>query len=814
MSRIGIYSQYGDVRSQARQANHRDYLSSLPADTDPHGLTIGQIRAMQERFESFLPQMTSSGKVTRDFITGLLPEGASLTARTGGFDKRAIGFGTDFSALPGSGGSSRALITQQRPYQPEFESPDRQQYPIHRILANRYWRLFYKMDPVIGNCIEMYGDMPWSDYELVGEGVDGEVKHTLHNMCEITKLRSKLPYIVREFFVTGEAIPHLHYNDNDRIWTYIALHNPDQLEVIHAPFIDMEPIMQFIPDDRLRQVLMSDHYLTKQLRESIPSDLINRLISRQNIELNPVSATLIARKLHPYDTRGTSIISRMWRILMYEDAIFNASIATARRHAGPIKIAKLGNPQTGWIPDETHETRLMELLAQAELDVNAWIVYHYGVQFEMVGTTDRVMTIDRHWDIIERIKLVAMGLSKAFVHGEVTYASAAAGLTVFLQRLKALREYIEDIWLYPKFFRQIAIMNSWIKPTKAEVSHRVKVRRSYREVLDDNRYIVPKIRWQRTLDPAVNQEVIQAIQALENVGVNVSDTSKFAAAGMDFETELMQQVQDAKLRQSVIDKHPDIAQILMPQVAPGGGPGGVPGGGGLAPPAPAEAFEGFEEGAPPGGIPVEELETTPMASVEADSDSDEHKYSKKLTSNLWKSKERYGNWHADDIIPLKEIFKHGETDDELWADMVDNNFRLALSDSPESAWDAVEDWLIDEGFPNKDILDLKFILEKEGILDIDGKHAALLAEEQQLIREIDMLPKDKSKILFAGEGANQENRYLRDRRLGNKIGMRASIRLREMQRKNRTVRAEEQENDIRAEEHRLLNKRRSRLNSV
>jgi hypothetical protein len=566
----------------------------------------------------------------------------------------------------------------------------------------------------------------------------------------------------------------------------------------------MEPIMQFIPDDRLRQVLMSDHYLTKQLRDSIPSDLINRLVSRQNIELNPVSATLIARKLHPYDTRGTSIISRMWRILMYEDAIFNASIATARRHAGPIKIAKLGNPQTGWIPDETHEQRLLELLAQAELDVNAWIVYHYGVQFEMIGTTDRVMTIDRHWDIIERVKLVAMGLSKAFVHGEVTYASAAAGLTVFLQRLKALREYIEDVWLYPKYFRQIAIMNSWIKPSKAEVSHRVKVRRSYREVLDDNRYIVPKFRWQRTLDPAVNQEVITAIQALEGIGVHVSDTNKFAAAGMDFETDLMQQVQDAKLKQRIMEQHPEVAPILAPP--PEGGPPAAGGGGGLAPPVPAESFEGFEEGGE-GGIPVEELETAPMASVEADGDSEEHEYSSKLTSSLWKDKERYGNWHIDDIVPLKEIFKCGETDDDLWSDLVDDNFRQALADSPDAAWDLVEDWLIDEGFPNKDILDLKHILEKEGVLNMDNNHIALLSEEQRMVREVDMLPKEKSRNLLAGEGADQnnKNRHLSNRRLGNKIGTRALIRLREFKR---------QEKANRTEEHRLLNKRRSRADSV
>lgn len=1236
MSKIKTYSQYGSVRSQAIRGSIHEYNMNLPASSDdPHGLTRGQVQQMQNRFESFLPKLAGANTVSRDFIRDVMPDEATIMPTppgsgwsSMGFNRRqAVGFGSDLSALPSGSGSGQALVTQQRPYQPEFESPDRQQYPIHRILANRYWRLFYKLDPVIGNCIEMYGDMPWSDFELTGEGVDGSVKHQFQHMCDITKFRSILPFIAKELFVTGEAIPHLHYSDDEGIWTYIALHNPDQLEIIHAPFIDMEPIIQFVPDDRLRQVLLSDHYLTKKLRDSIPDHLISRLLARQNIELSPINATLIARKLHPYDTRGTSIISRMWRILMYEDAIFNASIATARRHAGPIKIAKLGNPQTGWIPDESHERRLMELVAQAELDVNAWIVYHYGVQFELVGTTDRVMTIDRHWDTIERVKLVAMGLSKAFLHGEVTYAcfsedspvsypdgstkpiqdvqigdkvldkdgkiqtvetawcegtpdevteidlwgikdkivvtnnhkwpvwawprtcacgcgenvrpgkcfvqhhheqtggrynkiklikvdgeqekprqipenyepvqklrsdelrkgdflmiprkfdpiktdvtpelarllgyhvaegdflktrneivgirfsfsgeeyhtwgkdvvglleksgfknsrrykyksrnaskatsqyrgdteryhwfksnageyatskslseevmrwpvklkreliigafrgdgsqvlhnvtnrhslgykefcvcytttssmlaeqmrmilaqlgffacvkeqkertgkdgshrqknyilfvygnhardlsklvwndksvapnlknkirdrfrvdddyiyvpirrirqvknikkvynltisgshsylahgigtynSAAAGLSVFLQRLKALREFIEDTWIYPKFFRQISIMNGWIKPTEAELSHKVRIRRSYRELIDDNRYIVPKIRWQRELDPAVNQEMLNAVQALQGMGVNVSDTTKFASAGMDFETELMQGIQDAKLKAKLKTQYPEIAQMLAPAPEPGAG-GGMPGGGEL-PTAPGEAFEGFEpsEG---GGVPIETLETAPLqegASVEAGDDGEEHSYSTRSTlrSQLWND-DKYGNWHADDIVPLIELLETGDTGDEYWRDLADNEaFKKELNQfGAEGTWGYIEDFLIDANFPNGDIIDLRYILEKEGIL-LDGTKE-LKAEINKIVKEDSALNQRQSKALFMGIGSAEEQRDARRNfdnvRLGNKIGTRAAIMLQDLQKKRSA--------SNRSQEHRLFSKRRFGSNPV
>lgn len=315
-----------------------------------------------------------------------------------------------------------------------YNSPDRQQYPVHRILANRYWRLFFKLDPVIGNCLDMYSTMPWSDFQLSGEGVTGEIKEAFETMCRETQVLRILEYMVKEFMVIGECVPHCFFDDAKGIWTYIALHNPDQLEVIDAPFIKMEPIVEFIPDDRLRAVLTSSNHLLRQVREQMPPELISRLIARQNIPLSPINMTFIPRRMHPYDTRGTSIISRMWRILMYEDGIYNASIATARRHAGPLKVAKLGNPQTGWIPSQEHEKRLLQLLAQAELDVNAWLVYHYGIQFEMVGTTDRIMNISQHHEVIERIKLIAMGISKCFVHD--TPINMADGTYKTIQNVK------------------------------------------------------------------------------------------------------------------------------------------------------------------------------------------------------------------------------------------------------------------------------------------------------------------------------------------------------------------------------------------
>jgi len=719
-------SKYGDVRRQASM------------DT-PHGLTPHTIEQLGDRMEKFLPGLAQSqGAASRQFFDGLLPEGAELSPRT---SKQAnIPCGVTFPGFGGNRGGGwggNTSITPQRPYQPEFESPDRQQYPVHRILANRYWRLFYKLDPVIGNCVDMYSTMPWSEFQLSGEGVTGEIKEAFETMCEEVGILKILEYMVKEFLVIGECVPHNFFDESKGIWTYTALHNPDQLEVIDAPFIKMEPIVEFIPDDRLRAVLTSSNFLLKKVRDQMPPELISRLIARQNIPLSPINMTFIPRRMHPYDTRGTSIISRMWRILMYEDAIYNASIATARRHAGPIKVAKLGNPQTGWIPSQEHERRLLQLLAQAELDVNAWLVYHYGINFEMVGTTDRIMNISQHHEVIERIKLIAMGISKSFLHGEVTYASSITGLSVFLQRMKSLRNFFVESWLYPKFFKPIARINGWVRRDKKEVNFRYRVKRSQKEIELENRWIVPKCEWAKQLDHSVNTELVGAMNSLEQMGIKFSKTTKYSSVGKKFEEEVRKIKEEQEFEQ-------ELNQYISPQelAAGPGAPGGAPPppkpGGALPPPPPGApppaggpAGPTGAPGAPkaPGGSPNAPAggSAAPPA-VTGDSDKGaggggtgpsgkKDPAIRDTESEIWDSRGHYGNWTANEVKNLVDLIREGHTDSPLWASINEGKLRDALASAdPFEVIDVLEEHLELEGYPPSDIRQLKKILDSEGIL--------------------------------------------------------------------------------------------------
>lgn len=688
---------------------------TMKKDELVHGMTPEQVEELSKRFDSFQPQIVSkhtSRAMLRDKIADKLPDGANWAAT--GNTKTADMF------MPGGQGGGRTMVTNQLPYQPEFASPDRQQYPVHRILANRYWRMFYKMDPVVGNCIELYSDLPWSNFELTGDGVEGEIRAAYEAQCRETQVLALLPYFIREYLVVGEVIPHTFFDDSRGIFTHIALHNPDQLEVIDAPFIKMDPILEFIPDDKLRSVLTSDNPELRSIKDKMPPELLSKLYAKQNISLSPLNATFIPRKLHPYDTRGTSIFSRMWRVLMLEDAIFNATLQMARRHAAPIKVAKLGNAATGWIPPVEQEKRLLELLAQAEQDPNAWLVYHYGVQFEAVGTSDRGMSITREWDIIERIKLVALGISKSFLHGEVSYASSATGMQVFLQRLKSLRLFFEQKWLYPKFFKPIAEINGWIKPKQSEVNHRYRIKRSSRELEEQNAYIIPKIVWDKSLDPQISSELISAMAQLEQLGVKFSKTSKMATVGYSFEEETKKIHREQEYEKAYL---PKINMPAQGEDAGGGMPGGI-GGGGMPPPDiggdAGEAPVGGDGAVPPGvqGPPTPPISPNIAPAAKQADDDGEQSSITSLNSKVWKN-DKYNNWTADDIVDVIDIIDGKEPKGAFFEQLrISEPFKAALAaDNNAEKVALLTDFLKDHDYPDKDIDDLMYVLKKEEVIE-------------------------------------------------------------------------------------------------
>lgn len=637
--------------------------------------------------------MEKQGKETfyRTLVDRQLEEFAvRQAARKQGNQKKAVD-GGDF------------MFTLPLPFQPEFASPERVQYPIDRSQQNRYWRLYYKLDPVIGNVIDLFGDIISSDLGLSGEGVDGEVKDTYERMIDTTKIVALFPYFVREFLVMGEVIPHTIFNKAKGIWTGLIFHNPDQIKVVDSPFIEMEPIVEFVPDAGLRALMRSKGDQIQKIIQNLPQEVVQSIISGKNIVLDTsLNTTFIARKIHPYDVRGTSILTRLYRVLMYEDAIANASIATARRHAGPLKIAKLGDKELNWVPEKEYEDKIMQLLAAAEMDPHAFLILPWFVQFEAFGTTDRMLTIRNEWDVIERIKLTALGVSQGFLHGEATYSSMKGNMQTLFMKLRGLRTFFESVWWYPKFFKPVAEMNKFIKPTKAEVSHRLRTRRSKRELDEDDRYIIPKIQWARALDPKIDAELLDALEQIQTrLKIDVARSTVYTAAGLDFEEQITTIIEEEK-------KESELRVQL-----------GVP----------PEEPEGLSE-------------ETPLEEV------GEEEVKEELAEGASKNSKVSG---------FTELLKIGKTKSKFWDDFVTKRKEKGKHSLQDLKFEEVVDYVDGKGYSIKEIQDLRRSFIRRSI---NGKVVSLspdMSDTEFDTAVADILKKkEEDSVFFVGAG-NKNN---------------------------------------------------------
>lgn len=579
-----------------------------------------------------------------------------------------------------NGGGASVLRTTAKPYHPLFSSPDRLQLPTQIAQLNQYWRLFYNVDPIIGGAIDLHGDMPWSGAYLVMDDPGNDSKTILHayeDMLNQTELLSLLPGLTREYMVIGEVFPFCFWDDENGIYNHITLHNPDYVEVVDSPLIDDDPILTLRPTQDLRRIMQSTDPRYMKLRSKLPADILATIAGGKNIPLDPMNASHLARRAFPYDIRGTSIMGRMFRILMYEDAVFNGQIQQAQRHSMPLRVFKLGDQQQGWMPSPQNTEDFIELLSECETDPLAALVYHYGLQVEYHGIEGKQLKLTSEWDIIEKAKLIALGINKAFLHGEVTYASANAGLQVLMMRYRTLRDMILADWIYKKVFATMAELNGFyrekkktdddlpetrnpamekqtaflkdrlmeinamkdedqrvyetlkIQPLIEEVNREASRRfipmtrtaaTQKSKVKRSKHLLYPHLQFEKRLDVRQDEAILRFWMELAGKGW-ISPRSVVQGAGLDYDAEMSSIAQDAAL----IAKNQLLMQSISGEEGGAAGGGGMPmgglgigedagGGEGIGLPAGAGGEAGEGAGAPGSG-PAGGLGGTPASSV-------------------------------------------------------------------------------------------------------------------------------------------------------------------------------------------------------
>jgi ribosomal protein L12E/L44/L45/RPP1/RPP2 len=466
---------------------------------------------------------------------------------TGGY---GYGFNPSiFATLSGSGGAGNNIYRNpaRRFYDPEITTTAIY-LPRNIRQKNRWCRWFFDHDELVGAVLELHAELPYSRAEVMCDDVG--IKKHVEDALDKTNFFSMMPMIDLEFMKIGEVFIHTPWDSKTGMWSSIIVHNPDFIDVRTSPFADMQSVIELKPDEELKSIIHSTKPEDQQLKKRLPKEVVRRVLTGKNLILDPNEVTHIARRSNPYDIRGTSMLNRLFRLLMYEDKLREAQITIADNFVYPLKLFKLGDPQKGWIPDETHQRALSQMLQQANFDPNFSLIYHYGLNVEYITVADKVMRLDKEWQEITDKKMIALGVSKDFMSGTSTYASANVGLQTQLARYKAKRDLFDVCWVRDKFMRVMAEKNGWYKRDAREIVGQFRVKRTAEELRQ--RLILPELMWHKKLMLRDDQQFLTFLQNVYAQGKGpVSGLTFLMAMGLDMEHELSNKKKQKKLEEMI-----------------------------------------------------------------------------------------------------------------------------------------------------------------------------------------------------------------------------------------------------------------------
>lgn len=432
--------------------------------------------------------------------------------------------------------ANSAEITIGNPtfYQPLFQSTNLL-LPRDRRERNEWCRHFYRTEPIVATALDLHTEFPISDLNNVCS--DPYIKKFFDYLAfEKLDMVNLLLEIGLEYWKLGDVFPFGQFNESEGLWEGFTLLNPDYVNV-NASIFAKEQQIELIPDDQVTNIIAggpSGQF--GDLYRQFPEDIVIAVKQGKNISLDSRLVSHIAHKASPYESWGLPLMMRCFKTLIYKDKLRQAQDAIANRHIMPLRVAKIGTPGEP-MPTQDDIDAFRDILAEGEDDPNFFLVYHYGLSFDYVGSTGKILPLNTEFDFIQNELMTGLGITQAMLNGDgSTYSTAQVGAEALARRYASYRLRLES-WIRKKVYRPISEVQGFYKPKNGTIAIKNMSQREIRRAVSNKEMelIVPKLLWQQQ-DLTSNQTAMNFIQSLRDKGL-VSMTTVLPLLSLDPETE-------------------------------------------------------------------------------------------------------------------------------------------------------------------------------------------------------------------------------------------------------------------------------------
>ena len=426
------------------------------------------------------------------------------------------GGGAAGGGFRGSGGTTRQI--------PEIYSPlwlnSNLNLPRDRATINAWSRAFFALNPFVQNAITLHSTYPISKLNIKCK--DEKVQAFFEGMIEETDLMNICVQIAQEYWLLGEAFVYAELDERSAKWSRFIIQNPDYVTVKHS-VIAGEPVLSLRPDENLKRIVTSNKPSDVQQRQRLDKAIIEHVRRNENIPLGNFYASHIARRLNPYDTRGTGLTTSCFRNLMLFDKLRESKFAQADNMINPLTLVKIGSEN--FRPSPTDLEAYREVWEAAQYDKDFKIFTHNDVIVERIGHNSGILDINPDIEKLTKEIYIGLMIPQVLMDGgsDVTYANGGVTLDVLRQRYMSFRNMLSS-WLRKKIFAPISKINDFYEYKDGEKILTIpEVEWNHMSLFDAGDYI---------------NVLMQLVQGTPEAPAKVSTQTLYRSLGLDWDDEV------------------------------------------------------------------------------------------------------------------------------------------------------------------------------------------------------------------------------------------------------------------------------------
>lgn len=244
-----------------------------------------------------------------------------------------------------------------------------------------------------------------------------------------------------------------YVKEHYRGWERLRILPPEQIKVEVFQYTNRVK-MELVPSEKDRMLVQkaqtSEDPDFAAMADEIPSEIRDHLESGKPIPLNtsPYDSFLCSSFCHylarrsAYDDRGTSLLERCLRTLVYQDKLRQAQTSIASRAMTPKRVV--------WAEKMSQEDvdDLRDQIDQALIDPDYTIISNFEIHWDEIGARDRLLDLSSEYEITNKLLYIGLRITESMLTGESSYSGERIHLdvmnTMYLLYRETLAEFVEQ----------------------------------------------------------------------------------------------------------------------------------------------------------------------------------------------------------------------------------------------------------------------------------------------------------------------------------------------------------------------------------